>query len=102
MREVLGGDETWCAAHGRDAPDASRPRARGERAHGARLLQLQPRVGGPGAAVARSLPEPRPDAALRLHEDGAADPAVVPTARAVGAQVPATPRATRTAHEDLP
>ena len=43
------------------------------------LLQLHARVGGPGAAVARLLPRARPDAALRLHEDGAPDPAVVPT-----------------------
>ena len=53
-------------------------------------------------AVARLLPRPRPDAALRVHEDGAADPAVVPAARAVGAEVAAAPRADRPAAHDVP
>ena len=65
------------------------------------LLDLHPRVGGPRPAVARLLPRARPDAALRVHEDGAADPPVVPTPGALGPQVAPAPRAARPAARDV-
>ena len=84
LRRHVAGDAGGRALRGGHAPDGTRPRARGDRAPDARLLQLHPRVGGPGAAVARLLPRPRPDVALLLHEDSAADHAVVPPAAIAG------------------
>ena len=72
------------AAGGGHAPDGARPRPRGDRAADARLLELHARVGGPGATLAGPLPGPRPDPALRLHEVGAPDSAVVPAPRSAG------------------
>ena len=87
LQRQVGGDAGGRAARGGHAPDGTGPHPRGDRAAAAGLLQLQPRMGGPGAAVARLLPRPRPDAALPVHEDRAADPAVVPAPGALGAQV---------------
>src|SRR4051812_50176326 len=97
----VGGDAGGGAVRGGDAPHGARPRARGERADGAGLLELQPRVGGARAAVARLLPRPRPDAPLRVHEAGVADPPVVPAARAVGAEVAPAPGADRATARDV-
>ena len=97
----LGGHAGRGAARGGHAPDGARPRARGDRAADARLLELHARVGGPSAAVARPLPRPRPDPALRLHEVGAPDSAVVPPQGALGPQVAPAPRAARPPPADL-
>ncbi len=84
------------------APHAPRPRARGAGAPIARLLELPARMGGPSPALAGLLPGARPDAALRVPEDGAPDPAVAPSRRALGAQVPSAPRAAGPAAHHLP
>jgi hypothetical protein len=51
--------------------------------------------------MARLLPRPRPDTALCVHEAGLADPAVVRTAPALGAEVATTSGTDRTADEDI-
>ena len=56
LRRRVGGHAGGGAARGGHAPDGAGPRARGDRAAAAGLLELHPRVGGPGAAVARLLP----------------------------------------------
>ena len=52
LQQGLAGDASRRATRGGYAPDGARPRARGDRAPATRLLQLYPRVGSPGAAVA--------------------------------------------------
>src|SRR5258705_300252 len=102
FRERLGNDARERAAARRDAPDEPRPHPRRARADAARLLELQPGVDCARAALARLLPRARPDAALRLPQDGAPDPPVAAAARALGAEVAAAPRAARPPARDVP
>ena len=84
-------------AHARDDHLA---RARGDPAPRHRLLHDALRHDGPDAVVARVLPGPRPDPALRVHEDGAQGDAVAARRRALDPEVAAAPRAVRPADLD--
>ena len=84
------------------ARDDRRARARGDPAAGHRLLVDVVRDDRAHAVVARLLPAPRPDPALRVPQDGPAVADLASGRRTVGAEVTAAQRAARPAAERLP